>query len=77
MSFIYNVYSEESQANFERWKVYDQSLVDFCTVKDDEVDPDIQYVDLLLNPERYTGYRGHSALRVWDAIYKENCFKSL
>ncbi|CAL8080814.1 unnamed protein product [Orchesella dallaii] len=68
--------SEETQAGFERWKVYDQSLVDFCTVKD-EIDSDMQYVDLLLNPERYTGYKGPSAIRVWDAIYKENCFRSL
>ena len=28
------------------------------------------YVNLQLNPERYTGYNGS---HVWDAIYKENC----
>lgn len=32
------------------------------------------YVDLTLVPERYTGYSGHSARRVWKAIYEENCF---
>lgn len=32
------------------------------------------YVDLTLNPERFTGYTGPSAHRVWEAIYKENCF---
>lgn len=31
------------------------------------------YVDLQLNPERYTGYTGPSARRIWDAIYLENC----
>lgn len=69
--------SEESQAGFERWKVHDQSLVDFCTVREDGEDADMQYVDLLLNPERFTGYRGSSALKIWDAIYKENCFSTM
>jgi len=32
------------------------------------------YVDLSLNPERFTGYAGLSAHRVWRAIYEENCF---
>jgi hypothetical protein len=27
-----------------------------------------------LNPERFTGYAGISAHRVWRAIYEENCF---
>ena len=33
------------------------------------------YVDLKLNPERYTGYAGHSTKRIWGAIYHENCFR--
>ena len=33
------------------------------------------YVDLSLNPERFTGYVGPSAHRVWKAIYEENCFE--
>lgn len=32
------------------------------------------YINLLENPERYTGYSGYQAERVWHAIYKENCF---
>lgn len=32
------------------------------------------YVNLLNNPERYTGYGGPSARRVWNAISEENCF---
>lgn len=42
-----------------------------CNENDDH---DAQYVDLLINPERYTGYSGESAHRVWRAIYEENCF---
>lgn len=32
------------------------------------------YVDLLDNPERFTGYSGPSARGIWKAIYEENCF---
>jgi hypothetical protein len=28
----------------------------------------------MLNPERFTGYAGESAHKVWRAIYEENCF---
>ncbi|KAL6636960.1 hypothetical protein ACP70R_024532 [Stipagrostis hirtigluma subsp. patula] len=43
---------------------------------DDETDNDeMTYVNLQLNPERYTGYTGESARRIWDSIYKENCPK--
>ena len=31
-------------------------------------------VDLKLNPERYTGYSGPSAEKVWSAIHSDNCF---
>lgn len=41
----------------------------------DEESPDSQYVDLLLNPERFTGYKGPEAWQIWDSIYEENCFK--
>ncbi|CAL5013577.1 unnamed protein product [Urochloa decumbens] len=43
---------------------------------DDETDNnEMTYVNLQLNPERYTGYTGDSARRIWDSIYKENCPK--
>ena len=32
------------------------------------------YVDLLENPERFTGYTGDHPHRIWQAIYEENCF---
>ncbi|KAF9974195.1 hypothetical protein BGZ73_002448 [Actinomortierella ambigua] len=46
---------------------------DFCQV-DDEANGEGVYVDLMKNPERFTGYSGPSAAKVWDAIYDENCF---
>ena len=36
--------------------------------------PQGAYVNLLQNPERYTGYAGPSAARVWKGIQQENCF---
>lgn len=33
---------------------------------------EMTYVNLQLNPERYTGYTGPSARRIWDAVYSEN-----
>lgn len=32
-------------------------------------------VDLRLNPERYTGYAGPSAMKVWTEIHTDNCFQ--
>ena len=34
----------------------------------------LAYINLLQNPERFTGYAGPSAHRVWRAVYDENCF---
>ncbi|KAJ3317864.1 hypothetical protein HDU76_001031 [Blyttiomyces sp. JEL0837] len=55
-------------------KKCDFSEKDFCVVED-EASSDGVYVNLLKNPERFTGYAGDSAARVWKAIYTENCFK--
>ncbi|KAK8960725.1 Endoplasmic oxidoreductin-2 [Platanthera guangdongensis] len=53
-----------------RWWV----VIDNPWTNDDETDNDeMTYVNLQLNPERYTGYVGPSARRIWEAIYTENC----
>lgn len=65
--------SKEQIGNFEQWTVHDDLEDKFCDI-DDEHGPGMKYVDLTLNPERYTGYSGFSARRVWNSIYKENCF---
>ncbi|KAL1812996.1 hypothetical protein ACET3Z_023061 [Daucus carota] len=50
--------------------------IDNPWTSDDETDNgEMTYVNLLLNPERYTGYTGPSARRIWEAIYSENCPK--
>ena len=37
--------------------------------------PEAAFYDLVLNPERFTGYTGPSAVNVWKLIYDQNCFK--
>lgn len=65
------MFSSENYKDFELWQQYDDAQDNFC-VK--ESSPG-EYVDLLLNPERYTGYKGPSAHRIWKNIYMENCFR--
>uniref|UniRef100_A0A672GUU5 ERO1-like protein alpha n=1 Tax=Salarias fasciatus TaxID=181472 RepID=A0A672GUU5_SALFA len=66
--------SNETREALLSWSKHDDEAERFCVV-DDEESPDSQYVDLLLNPERYTGYKGPEAWQIWNSIYEENCFK--
>lgn len=47
---------------------------DYCVPEDESASSKGDYVSLLRNPERFTGYGGDGAHQVWDAIYRENCF---
>jgi len=47
---------------------------DYCLPEDEGAASKGDYVSLLENTERFTGYSGPGAKQVWDAIYKENCF---
>ncbi|KAJ0032931.1 hypothetical protein NQD34_000038, partial [Periophthalmus magnuspinnatus] len=71
---INSTLSNQSKKAFADWARHDDAQEHFCEL-DDETSPDAEYVDLLLNPERFTGYKGASAWRVWNSIYEENCFK--
>ncbi|KAM9860973.1 ERO1-like protein alpha [Aulostomus maculatus] len=66
--------SDETREFLQAWSKHDDEAERFC-VLDDEESPDSQYVDLLLNPERFTGYSGPEAWIIWNSIYEENCFK--
>jgi len=48
---------------------------DYCVPEDEGAGSKGDYVSLLRNPERFTGYAGDGARQVWDAIYRENCFQ--
>ncbi|CAF1166206.1 unnamed protein product [Adineta ricciae] len=66
--------SEEHMQTIEKWKQFDDiQSENFCDV-DDETTSDMEYIDLSLNIERFTGYSGISTQRIWSAIYNENCF---
>ncbi|KAI9893666.1 MAG: endoplasmic oxidoreductin-1 [Vezdaea aestivalis] len=47
---------------------------DYCVPEDERAGAKGDYVSLVDNPERFTGYAGPGARQVWDAIYRENCF---
>ncbi|CAF1215806.1 unnamed protein product [Rotaria magnacalcarata] len=66
--------SEQHKQTIQTWMQFDDGQSDnFCDV-DDETSVDLEYIDLSVNLERYTGYTGPSTQRVWSAIYNENCF---
>ncbi|KAK3984863.1 putative endoplasmic oxidoreductin-1 precursor [Cladorrhinum sp. PSN332] len=48
---------------------------DYCVPEDESASSKGDYVSLLRNPERFTGYAGDGAKSVWDAVYRENCFQ--
>lgn len=47
---------------------------DYCVPEDESTGSRGDYVSLVDNPERFTGYAGEGAKMVWNAIYRENCF---
>lgn len=47
---------------------------DYCVPEDVGASAKGDYVSLVNNPERFTGYSGEGAHRIWEAIYRENCF---
>ncbi|KAI9744554.1 MAG: endoplasmic oxidoreductin-1 [Claussenomyces sp. TS43310] len=47
---------------------------DYCVPEDASAGAKGDYVSLVDNPERFTGYAGEGTKMVWDSIYKENCF---
>jgi len=61
-----------SLRGLEKWSDKEEN---FWT-NDRQDDPESMYINLQLNPERFTGYTGYNATRIWTAIYKENCFLS-
>jgi len=46
----------------------------FCKLDPLDNPDKCSFVDLLQNPEKFTGYSGEAAHRVWNTIYNEMCF---
>lgn len=74
LGYLNKTISAASQFEIAKWNAHDYALENFCECDDKDIDA--EYVDLSLNPERYTGYKGPSAHRIWRSIYQENCFRS-
>lgn len=72
LSYLNTTISADTYKELALWQEYDDAEDNFC-VEQEDIDSD--YVDLFLNPERYTGYKGESARRIWRSIYMENCFR--
>lgn len=72
-SALSSVDSSLSDDPFSLSKSCEYSEADFCSLED-ELSINGCYINLIKNPERFTGYGGESAARIWGAIYKENCF---
>lgn len=36
---------------------------------------DLVYINLLRNPERFTGFQGENSHKIWNAIYGQDCFR--
>ena len=49
-------------------------VVKFCKLDPLSAEEDCDSVDLVLNPEQFTGYSGAAAHQVWNTIYNEVCF---
>lgn len=64
-------FSSSSPMGLSPFQSCDYSTKDFCII-DDESRSDGVYVDLRKNPERFTGYDGESAARIWRAIYRQD-----
>ncbi|KAI9906893.1 hypothetical protein PsorP6_004245 [Peronosclerospora sorghi] len=56
--------------SFNAWE--EVSSVDVWAAQGEEEET-MTYINLLENPEGYTGYSGVQAERIWKAIYEENC----
>ena len=64
--------SDNQRKSLNAWNKYDADD-SFCVYLDEDSE-EAEWVDLLLNPEQYTGYEGRNAHLIWNSIYKENCF---
>ena len=67
--------SDDIKKDIESWKDFDANNDGFCEVDGGNDCKDCVHVDLTKNPERFTGYEGESAHKIWRTIYRENCFR--
>ena len=77
-----NIVTGVDASVLDGWKLEGTSMIagaDFSFMNGDETvierTSKAEVVNLLKNPEGYTGYSGPSAEKVWSAIHSQNCFQ--
>ncbi|XP_059484734.1 ero1-like protein isoform X2 [Neocloeon triangulifer] len=75
LGYLNTTISAAAHAHFLEWEHFDDSNSENFCDESGYLGSNAAYVDLSLNPERYTGYKGDSAHRIWHSIYRENCFR--
>lgn len=73
-SSAYNHHSSDQSPLDEKKDTCQCAETDFCHWEDEEWSSESSWVDLIENPEQFTGYSGPGAHKVWRSIYEENCF---
>ncbi|KAL7060431.1 hypothetical protein AAHC03_09895 [Spirometra sp. Aus1] len=68
--------SSERKDAINSWADFDRSNDTLFCEPLDEASEELIYIDLLKNQEKYTGYKGPASHRIWNAIYRENCFNT-
>ncbi len=46
-------------------------------VADEDEKVEYSYINLQRNGEKYTGYKGEHANRIWGSIYAQSCFEDI
>ncbi|CAH8511414.1 unnamed protein product [Dicrocoelium dendriticum] len=75
LDFAFRVIRDEQRTILGNWSLHDSlNGMDFYDPDDNEGNGKLIWVDLLENPERFTGYKGAASHRIWHMIHAENCF---
>ncbi|ANB11057.1 Ero1p [Sugiyamaella lignohabitans] len=70
----YNVLPSPSPPSKDDYLDSELEDTNYCYPEDESLSGPGTYVSLPDNPERFTGYGGPHANKVWRAVYQENCF---
>lgn len=66
--------NNDASINSPSGEPVDDDEANYCYPEDESQSAPGVWVSLLDNPERFTGYAGAHANKVWRAVYQENCF---
>lgn len=73
LGHINQTLTDENLETLKELEKFDDAQENFCESDEESMELG-EFVDLITNPERFTGYKGEHAHRMWNSIYNENCF---